>query len=101
MVVFPALMPIEFQNQGSFVQCHHGVKRPWLSERLVEFDLSDTSFISIAAASRATVDAARGAGITLSWQVADLEEWRLYRTKKVMMVMSRNSHEAAAMLTPA
>ncbi len=47
-----------------------------LSDWLVEFELTKTSFISIADAGRATVGASGGAGITLSWQVEDLEAWR-------------------------
>ena len=40
---------------------------------LVEFRLTDGSFVSIADASRTTIaPAAAGTGITLSWQVADV-----------------------------
>lgn len=47
-----------------------------LSDWLVEFELNETSFVSIADAGRATVSASGGAGITLSWKVEDLEAWR-------------------------
>jgi catechol 2,3-dioxygenase-like lactoylglutathione lyase family enzyme len=48
-----------------------------LSDWLVEFELTETSFISIADAGRATVGASGGTGITLSLRVEDLEAWRL------------------------
>jgi catechol 2,3-dioxygenase-like lactoylglutathione lyase family enzyme len=39
----------------------------------VEFQVTGHSFVSIADAARATIPSTLGAGITLSWQVADLE----------------------------
>lgn len=39
----------------------------------VEFQVAGQSFVSIADAARTTIPAAQGAGITLSWQVVDLE----------------------------
>src|SRR5690606_14804360 len=44
---------------------------------LVELRLTDDSYISLADASRATIPSGRGAGITLSWQVDDLD--RIHR----------------------
>lgn len=38
----------------------------------VEFRLTDTSFLSIANAARATIAAVQGQGVTLTWEVADL-----------------------------
>jgi catechol 2,3-dioxygenase-like lactoylglutathione lyase family enzyme len=52
-----------------------GLSSSCLSDWLVEFALTATSFISIADAARATVGASGGAGITISWQVGDLEGW--------------------------
>lgn len=43
----------------------------------VELAVGDGSYVSIADASRATIEPAAGAGITLSWQVADVEATRL------------------------
>jgi predicted enzyme related to lactoylglutathione lyase len=42
----------------------------------VEFQLTPSSFLSIADTSRATVAAVRGQGITLTWQVSDLDHAR-------------------------
>lgn len=38
----------------------------------VEFELTAASFLSIANAARATIDAVQGQGITLTWQVDDV-----------------------------
>jgi catechol 2,3-dioxygenase-like lactoylglutathione lyase family enzyme len=40
---------------------------------LVEFQVSDSSFVSIADAARATIGSADGLGITLSFKVADVK----------------------------
>jgi catechol 2,3-dioxygenase-like lactoylglutathione lyase family enzyme len=40
----------------------------------VEFRLAEGAYLSIANAARATIQPAHGDGITLSWQVADIEE---------------------------
>jgi catechol-2,3-dioxygenase len=42
----------------------------------VEFRLTSSSFLSIADASRATIGAVHGQGITLTWQVEDLSAVR-------------------------
>lgn len=42
----------------------------------VEFQLAADAFVSVADASRATIASANGAGITLTWQVADVEAAR-------------------------
>ena len=42
-------------------------------EWFVEFHLTGTSFLSIADASSASIESADGDGVTLSWQVEDLE----------------------------
>ena len=42
----------------------------------VEFALNAGSFVSVADASRSSVRAGDGAGVTLSWQVADVDEVR-------------------------
>ena len=50
-------MPISFENE-------------WF----VEFKLTDASFLSIANSARATISPVEGQGITLTWEVGDLEE---------------------------
>jgi catechol 2,3-dioxygenase-like lactoylglutathione lyase family enzyme len=42
----------------------------------VEFELTSSSFLSIADSSRATVAAVQGQGVTLTWQVPDLHRAR-------------------------
>ena len=42
----------------------------------VEFQLTSSSFLSVADSSRATIGAVRGQGVTLTWQVADVGEAR-------------------------
>ncbi len=46
------------------------------NEWFIEFQLTAYSFLSIADASRATIRAVEGQGITLSWQVPDLNLMR-------------------------
>lgn len=43
----------------------------------VEFALGGNSFVSVADAARATIPSSGGAGITLSWQVADVAAARV------------------------
>lgn len=40
----------------------------------VEFQLTDTSFLSIANSARATISAVEGQGVTLTWEVMDVEK---------------------------
>lgn len=40
----------------------------------VEFQLADTSFLSIANSTRATISDVQGQGVTLTWEVTDLEK---------------------------
>ena len=54
----------------------------------VEFQLTDTSFLSIANAARATVAAVQGQGITLTWQVADVVAARTELTARGIDVTS-------------
>lgn len=46
------------------------------NEWFVEFQLTDKSFLSIANASRASIDAVGGQGVTLSWQTTDITRTR-------------------------
>ena len=59
-----------------------GLAGHWLSEWFVEFRLTADSFVSIADAARATISPAGGAGITLSWQVADVEDFQRFLLDK-------------------
>lgn len=52
----------------------------------VEFALTGTSFLSIANAARATVDAVQGQGITLTWQVGDVAAARAALTARGIAV---------------
>lgn len=40
----------------------------------VEFQLTDTSFLSIANSNRATISDVQGQGVTLTWEVSDIEK---------------------------
>ncbi len=44
------------------------------NEWFVEFHLGDSAYLSIADASRASIGAVEGQGITLAWQVGNLED---------------------------
>lgn len=48
------------------------VEKDWF----VEFRLTDQSFVSVADASRASIDSSRGGGLTLALQVDDIEAIR-------------------------
>lgn len=50
-------LPVQFENE-------------WF----VEFQLTSTSYLSIANAANATIDAVNGQGVTLTWQVAELQD---------------------------
>jgi catechol 2,3-dioxygenase-like lactoylglutathione lyase family enzyme len=57
-----------------------------LSEWFVEFRLAPGTFVSIADAARATIAPAAEAGITLSWQVTDVVDFRRYLLDKGVAV---------------
>ena len=59
-----------------------GLSGKALSEWFVEFRLNANSYVSIADAARATIPPAAGAGITLSWQVADVAALRRFLLDK-------------------
>ena len=48
-----------------------GLPTSFANDWFVEFELGPASFLSIADASRATIDAAQGKGITIAWKVHD------------------------------
>jgi catechol 2,3-dioxygenase-like lactoylglutathione lyase family enzyme len=53
-------------------------ERKWF----IEFELHDRAFVSVADASRATIPAGNGEGITLSWQVDGLASLRDLLTER-------------------
>lgn len=63
----------KWQKTVDFYRDILGLTGRWLSDWMVEFALTETSFISIADAARATVGASGETGITLSWRVSDLD----------------------------
>jgi catechol 2,3-dioxygenase-like lactoylglutathione lyase family enzyme len=65
-----------WQKTVEFYRDILGLTSRRFSDWMVEFELTGTSFISIADAARATVGASGGDGITLSWQVQDPDALR-------------------------
>ena len=57
----------------AFYQSVVGLSVAFHNDWFVEFELTSSSFLSIADASRATVDAVDGQGVTLTWHVPDLD----------------------------
>jgi catechol 2,3-dioxygenase-like lactoylglutathione lyase family enzyme len=51
-----------------------GLSVAFHNDWFVEFQLTTSSFLSVADSSRATIGAVRGQGVTLTWQVADAGE---------------------------
>jgi catechol 2,3-dioxygenase-like lactoylglutathione lyase family enzyme len=69
-----------------------------VSERdwFVEFALHDGSYLSVADAARSTIRPGDGAGLTLSWRVADLDETRASLADRGVVVGSIVSRWGAA-----
>jgi catechol 2,3-dioxygenase-like lactoylglutathione lyase family enzyme len=53
-----------------------GLSVAFHNDWFVEFQLTTSSFLSVADSSRATIAAVQGQGVTLTWQVADAGEAR-------------------------
>jgi catechol 2,3-dioxygenase-like lactoylglutathione lyase family enzyme len=53
-----------------------GLSVAFRNDWFVEFQLTSSSFLSVADSSRATIGAVQGQGVTLTWQVADVSEAR-------------------------
>ena len=53
-----------------------GLTVTFANDWFVEFRLGESAFVSIADALRATIESANGHGITLTWQVADIDAAR-------------------------
>jgi predicted enzyme related to lactoylglutathione lyase len=79
-------LPLYFNSANTILYCNrwqetvHFYKQQlclpvaFENDWFVEFCLTDTAFLSIANAARATITAVAGQGITLTWQVKQLEE---------------------------
>lgn len=62
----------------AFYRDRLGLPIAWQNEWLVEFQLTNDSFVSVADAARASVGATTGQGLTLTWRVADVAQARAY-----------------------
>jgi catechol 2,3-dioxygenase-like lactoylglutathione lyase family enzyme len=60
----------------AFYQSGLGLTVAFRNDWFVEFQLTTSSYLSIADAARATVDSVEGRGVTLTWRVPDLGEAR-------------------------
>jgi len=61
-----------WQATVDFYRDQMGLPVVFANDWFVEFELTPTSFLSVANAARATIDAVAGQGITLTWQVDDV-----------------------------
>ena len=61
-----------WQATVDFYRDQLGLPVVFANDWFVEFELTPTSFLSVANAARATIDAVAGQGITLTWQVDDV-----------------------------
>lgn len=61
-----------WQATVDFYRDKLGLPVVFANDWFVEFELTPTSFLSVADAARATIDAVAGQGITLTWQVDDV-----------------------------
>ena len=76
---------IAFQRTNTILYCRHWVETvnfyktkiclpvAFENDWFVEFQLADASFLSIANSERATISDVQGQGVTLTWEVTDLE----------------------------
>lgn len=62
-----------WQETVLFYKEQLGLAVVYANDWFVEFQLTDTSFLSIANAARATVEAVQGQGVTLTWEVAEVK----------------------------
>jgi catechol 2,3-dioxygenase-like lactoylglutathione lyase family enzyme len=77
---------ISLKRSNTILYCHHwtetvhfyknqlGLPVAFENDWFVEFQLTAASFLSIANSARATIADVQGQGITLTWEVGDLEE---------------------------
>lgn len=81
---------ITLQRTNTILYCRHWIETinfyneqmrlpvSFENEWFVEFQLTDSSFLSIANSARATISDVQGQGVTLTWEVADLEKAKEY-----------------------
>ena len=77
---------ITLQRTNTILYCRHWMETVNFYKRnlclpvafendwFVEFQLTDTSFLSIANSARATIADVQGQGVTLTWEVTDIEK---------------------------
>ena len=77
---------LSLQRSNTILYCRHWIETvrfykkqmclqaAFENDWFVEFQLTDTSFLSIANSARATIPDVRGQGITLAWEVRNLEQ---------------------------
>ena len=65
-----------WEETVAFYQQVLGLTVAFQNDWFVEFQLTTSSFLSIADSARATVDSVDGQGVTLTWRVPDLGEVR-------------------------
>jgi catechol-2,3-dioxygenase len=79
----------------AFYRSMIGLDVAFENDWFVEFRLTSSSFLSIADASRATIGAVNGQGVTLTWQVEDLSAVRtLLESKGVAATPTRRRWNA-------
>lgn len=88
----------------SFYRDRLGLRPTMERDWFVEFEIRPGAHISVADAARSTVDAGDGSGLTLSWQVADVETTRadlVARAVVLSPVRSRWGADTCFTLDPA
>ena len=66
----------DFAEAVSFYRDGLGLRVTFASDWFVELELAPNTFLSVADASRTSIEAGDGRGITLSWRVVDLAATR-------------------------
>lgn len=64
---------LRWKDTVYFYKNQLGLPVAFENDWFVEFQLTDTSFLSIANSARATISDVQGQGITLTWEVTELE----------------------------
>ena len=79
-------MPLNILTSNTILYCQHydeclkfykdllGLEITLASDWLVEFRLTDSARVSLADQARTAIKSAQGQGITLTWEVADIEK---------------------------
>lgn len=77
-------LPSKPTRTNTILYCHHwlatvdfyrlqlGLEVAFENDWFIEFQLTESSFLSVANSARATIDDVQGQGITLAWQVEDV-----------------------------